>query len=132
MVPKGSVVLAMYGATIGKTSILGLDATTNQACGVGHPINGATFTEFLYYFLRNEKDAFIAKGKGGAQPNISQALIKDHEIALPPLAEQKVIADKLDELLAQVESTKARLDAIPAILKIIPPIRPSPPPSLVN
>ncbi|WP_297896777.1 restriction endonuclease subunit S [Shewanella sp.] len=115
--PKGSVVLAMYGATIGKTSILGLDATTNQACGVGHPINGATFTEFLYYFLRNEKDAFIAKGKGGAQPNISQALIKDHEIALPPLAEQKVIADKLDELLAQVESTKARLDAIPAILK---------------
>ena len=115
--PKGSVVLAMYGATIGKTSILGLDATTNQACGVGHPIEGVTFTEFLYYFLRNEKDAFIAKGKGGAQPNISQALIKAHDIALPPLAEQKVIADKLDELLAQVESTKARLDAIPAILK---------------
>ncbi|MFT6908118.1 MAG: type I restriction enzyme S subunit [Oleiphilaceae bacterium] len=115
--PKGSVVLAMYGATIGKTSILGLDATTNQACGVGHPIEGATFTAFLYYLLRNEKDAFIAKGKGGAQPNISQALIKTHEIALPPLAEQKVIADKLDELLAQVESTKARLDAIPAILK---------------
>ena len=115
--PKGSVVLAMYGATIGKTSILGLDATTNQACGVGHPIEGVTFTEFLYYFLRNEKDAFIAKSKGGAQPNISQALIKAHDIALPPLAEQKVIADKLDELLAQVESTKTRLDAIPAILK---------------
>lgn len=115
--PKGAVAIAMYGATIGKTSILGLAATTNQACGVGNPIEGVTFSEFLYYFLLNEKDNFIAKGKGGAQPNISQALIKQHECALPPLAEQKVIADKLDTLLAQVESIKARLERIPQILK---------------
>lgn len=115
--PKGSVAIAMYGATIGKTSILGIDATTNQACGVGNPIEGLTFSEFLYYFLRNEKKNFIAKGKGGAQPNISQTLIKEHGIALPPLAEQKVIADKLDTLLEQVETTKARLDRIPQILK---------------
>jgi len=115
--PKGSVAIAMYGATIGKTSILGIDATTNQACGVGNPIKGVTFTEFLYYMLCNEKDNFIAKGKGGAQPNISQALIKEHEIALPPLAEQQQIAQKLDELLAQVDTLKTRLDAIPKILK---------------
>jgi type I restriction enzyme S subunit len=107
----------MYGATIGKTSILGFNATTNQACAIGKPIEGITDTTFLYYLLRNEKDAFIAKGKGGAQPNISQALIKEHEIALPPLAEQKVIAEKLDTLLAQVETTKARLERIPKILK---------------
>jgi type I restriction enzyme S subunit len=115
--PKGSVAIAMYGATIGKTSILGIDATTNQACGVGNPIEGITFSDFLYYFLNNEKDNFIAKGKGGAQPNISQALIKEHPIPLPPLAEQKVIADKLDTLLAQVDNTKARLERIPEILK---------------
>ena len=115
--PKGSVAIAMYGATIGKTSILGFDATTNQACAVGQPVEGITDTTFLYYLLRNEKDAFISKGKGGAQPNISQALIKEHPIALPPLAEQKVIADKLDTLLAQVENTKARLERIPQILK---------------
>ncbi len=115
--PKGSVAIAMYGATIGKTSILGFDATTNQACAVGQPVDGITNTTFLYYLLRNEKDAFIAKGKGGAQPNISQALIKEHAIALPPLAEQKVIADKLDTLLAQVENTKVRLERIPQILK---------------
>ncbi|MGY6586904.1 MAG: restriction endonuclease subunit S [Wenzhouxiangella sp.] len=115
--PKGSVAIAMYGATIGKTSILGFDATTNQACAVGQPVEGITDTTFLYYLLRNEKDAFIAKGKGGAQPNISQALIKEHAIALPPLAEQKVIADKLDTLLAQVDNTKARLERIPQILK---------------
>ena len=113
----GSVAIAMYGATIGKTSILSFDTTTNQACGVGRPIDGVTTSNFLYYFLLNEKDRFIAKGKGGAQPNISQALIKDHEINLPPPTEQKVIADKLDALLAQVETTKARLDRVPEILK---------------
>lgn len=80
--PKGSVAIAMYGATIGKTSILGIDATTNQACGVGFPVAGLTFSEYLYYFLLNEKDNFIAKGKGGAQPNISQTLIKEHKDSL--------------------------------------------------
>jgi type I restriction enzyme S subunit len=114
---KGSVIMAMYGATIGRTSILGLDATTNQACAVGNPIENITSTEFLYYLLCSEKDSFIAKGKGGAQPNISQALIKAHEISLPPLAEQKEIVAQLDKVLAQVESTTTRLDAIPATLK---------------
>lgn len=115
--PKGSVAIAMYGATIGKTSILGIDATTNQACAVGTPLEGITSTLFLYYFLLNEKHAFIKKGKGGAQPNISQTVIKEHIIYLPPLAEQKIIAEKLDTLLAQVDSTKARLEQIPQILK---------------
>lgn len=115
--PKGSVAIAMYGATIGKTSILGIDATTNQACAVGTPIEGITSSIFLYYFLLNEKNAFIKKGKGGAQPNISQAVIKEHPLCLPPYAEQKIIAEKLDTLLAQVDSTKARLEQIPQILK---------------
>ncbi|HBR4758359.1 TPA: restriction endonuclease subunit S [Klebsiella pneumoniae] len=108
--PKGSVAIAMYGATIGKTSILGIDATTNQACAVGSPIEGITSSIFLYYFLLNEKNAFIKKGKGGAQPNISQAVIKEHPLCLPPYAEQKIITEKLDTLLAQVVSTKARLE----------------------
>jgi type I restriction enzyme, S subunit len=115
--PKGSVAIAMYGATIGKTSILGINATTNQACAVGNPINGITTTEFLHYLLRNEKENFVNIGKGGAQPNISQTVIKEYQINLPPLAEQQQIAAKLDELLAQVDSIKTRLDAIPKILK---------------
>ncbi|MVW73752.1 restriction endonuclease subunit S [Pseudomonas xionganensis] len=115
--PAGSVAIAMYGATIGKTAILGVDAATNQACAVGIPVEGLTDTDFLYRLLQNEKDAFIEKGKGGAQPNISQAVIKAHEISLPPLAEQTRIAAKLDELLAQVDTLKARIDGIPALLK---------------
>ncbi|MEL0636972.1 restriction endonuclease subunit S [Marinomonas sp. TI.3.20] len=114
---KGSVAIAMYGATIGKTSILDFNASTNQACAVGSPIAGVTETNFLYYLLQNEKQDFIKKGKGGAQPNISQQIIKAHEIWFPPLAEQKRIVEKLDQVLAQVDTIKARLDGIPAILK---------------
>ncbi|MBM6607471.1 restriction endonuclease subunit S [Enterobacteriaceae bacterium RIT814] len=114
---KNSVVIAMYGATIGKTSILGIDATTNQACAVGLPIENVTTSIFLYYLLLNEKKSFIAKSKGGAQPNISQAIIKEHKVPFPPLAEQKIITDKLDSLLAQVDNTKTRLEQIPQILK---------------
>jgi type I restriction enzyme S subunit len=64
-------------------------------------------------FLR----AFKANTIGSALAFMNLTKTKHIEVPLPPLAEQKVIADKLDELLAQVESTKARLDAIPAILK---------------
>ncbi|MFS1444577.1 restriction endonuclease subunit S [Vibrio sp. 10N.286.46.E10] len=115
--PKGSVAIAMYGATIGKTSTLDFEASTNQACAVGNPIDGVISTDFLYYFLTSEKQNFIKKGKGGAQPNISQQLIKAHEIKLPSLVEQKRIVEKLDEVLAQVDTIKARLDGIPDLLK---------------
>ncbi|WP_218278182.1 restriction endonuclease subunit S [Pseudomonas sp. RW409] len=115
--PAGSVAIAMYGATIGKTAILGVDASTNQACAVGAPTEGVIGKEFLYRLLQNEKEAFIEKGKGGAQPNISQAVIKAHEVSLPPLAEQTRIVQKLDEVLAQVGTLKTRIDSIPPLLK---------------
>lgn len=115
--PAGSVAIAMYGATIGKTAILGIDASTNQACAVGAPYKGIIGKEFLYLLLQNESSVFIEKGKGGAQPNISQAVIKSHEVSLPPLAEQIRITQKLDELLAQVDTLKARIDSVPSRLK---------------
>lgn len=71
--------------------------------------------KFLYLLLTNAD--LRQNDSSTAQPVISGAKVYPIEINLPPLAEQKVIADKLDELLAQVESTKARLGAIPAILK---------------
>ncbi len=73
-IPKGSVAIAMYGATIGKTSIIGIDAATNQACAVGFP--EATSAEFLYYFQLSQEKTFVDAGKGGAQPNTSQGIIK--------------------------------------------------------
>lgn len=116
MFPKGAIVLAMYGATIGKVSILDIEASTNQACAVIIP-NENIDTEFLYYFLLSQKDIFIKKGKGGAQPNISQAIIKEHDINLPPLPEQQYLSQKLTALLDEVAQTKQRLETIPALLK---------------
>ncbi len=109
--PKGSVAIAMYGATIGKLSILGINATTNQACAVAQPYN-FLFNEFLYYFLESEKRNLINAGKGGAQPNISQTLIKDWNFNLPPINEQKQIVTKIEELFSKIEEEEKCLSKV--------------------
>jgi type I restriction enzyme S subunit len=115
--PKGSVLIAMYGATIGKTAILGIDAATNQACAVAIPREGITTTEYLFHYLLSQKDEFIEAGKGAAQPNISQKVIKDWTIPLASFDQQKRIADKLNSLLARVDACRDRLNRLPRILE---------------
>jgi type I restriction enzyme, S subunit len=115
--PKNSVGIAMYGATIGKLSIWGIDASTNQACAVGTP-NTAINTEFLYYFLLSERRNLIQAGKGGAQPNISQAIIKEWPIALPPLHEQHRIVTKIEELFSELDKGIESLKTAKAQLKV--------------
>ncbi|ELJ7251528.1 restriction endonuclease subunit S [Escherichia coli] len=73
--------------------------------------------QFAYYALLNITEALKASAHGVAMPHITKAGMGAWEIQLPPISEQKIIAEKLDTLLAQVESTKARLEQIPQILK---------------
>ena len=95
----GDVLIAMYGATIGKLAILAESAVTNQAvCGCT-PFDGV-LNRFLYIFLRSEREKFHASSEGGAQPNISKVKIVWTPFPLPPLAEQKRIVAKVDELMA--------------------------------
>jgi type I restriction enzyme S subunit len=94
--PAGTVLVAMYGATIGACSILAIEACTNQACAAFTP-NPQVDVNYLYYFLKHSKAAFVNAGAGGAQPNISAGFLKDYEIPLPPLVEQKRIAAILDK-----------------------------------
>lgn len=117
--PKGSVVIAMYGATIGKTAILGIDAATNQACAVGVPREGVTTTKYLFHYLNSQRDLFIEAGQGAAQPNISQGLIKNWQFPLAPFNEQERIADKLDNLIARVDACRDRLAEVASKLKVI-------------
>ena len=98
--PIGSVLIAMYGATIGKVGILGVEATTNQACCVCQP-EGAVDNQFLFYYLMSQREQFKRLGGGGAQPNISKELIVSYPIPLPPLAEQKRIVEKLNAMLKE-------------------------------
>ncbi len=94
----GDVMIAMYGATIGKVAIAGIELTTNQACCACTPANGL-YNKYLFYFLMANKENFINQGEGGAQPNISREKIIKTLIPLPPLEEQEEIVKKVEELL---------------------------------
>ena len=100
--PPGSVLMAMYGATIGKLGILARPATTNQACCACIPYSGI-YNKYLFFFLLTSRKSFIKMGEGGAQPNISKEKIVNYPMPLPPLAEQKRIVAKIEELLPLVD-----------------------------
>ena len=101
--PAGSVLMAMYGATIGKLGILEIEATTNQACCACIPYKGM-YNLFLFYFLLAMRKNYVKMGEGGAQPNISKDKIVNSLIPLPPVSEQKRIVAKIEEFLQHYKS----------------------------
>ena len=110
--PTGSVLIAMYGATIGKIGVLTFPATTNQACCacVDYKIEQM----YLFYFLLASKAMFVAMGGGGAQPNISKEKIVSTSIPLPPLAEQQRIVEEIErwfKLIDIIEQGKTDLQS---------------------
>lgn len=110
---KGTLLIAMYGATAGKLGILNLDSTTNQAiCAFLHKDKNIKFLEkFLFYFLFFLRDKIIKDSFGGAQPNINQTYIKNLQIPLPPIKEQEQITSHLDELSSHVKNLKQNYQA---------------------
>ncbi|NQO34182.1 restriction endonuclease subunit S [Streptococcus suis] len=101
--PKGTVLIAMYGATIGKLGILTFPATTNQACCACNTLFEADKL-FLFYFLMSERKKFTSRAEGGAQPNISKEKIVNTLFPLPPLAEQQRIVSKISQVFSVIES----------------------------
>ena len=100
--PIGSVLIAMYGATIGKLGLLNIEATTNQACCACIPFSGIK-NRFLFFYLLSQKQNIQEKAEGGAQPNISKEKLISILFPLPPLSEQRRIVEKIEELLALVD-----------------------------
>ena len=109
--PTGSVLIAMYGATIGKLGILTFPSATNQACCACIEFRAITQL-YLFYFLLSQRSRFISRGGGGAQSNISKELIVNTHIPLPPLSEQQRIVIEIEKyvvLIDDIEQGKADL-----------------------
>lgn len=101
--PAGTLLIALYGATIGKLAFLGIDAATNQAvCGIFQ--NENVSLKYLYYYLLFQRPNLIKQGVGGAQPNISQTILKKLEISYPDsITEQQRIVARIEELFSELD-----------------------------
>lgn len=104
ILPKGTLLIAMYGATIGKLGILNLETSTNQAiCAIQNKKEILFEVKFLFYFLLFNRKKMINEAFGGAQKNISQMYLKNLQIPLPPLSEQKQIVSEIEKKFAKAD-----------------------------
>lgn len=101
--PAGTLLIALYGATIGKLAFLGIEASTNQAvCGIFQ--NEKVSLKYLYYYLLFQRPSLIKQGVGGAQPNISQAILKKTEVLYPDsIREQQRIVSNIEKLFSELD-----------------------------
>ncbi len=114
--PAGSLVMAMYGATIGKTAILNFETTTNQACCVfceSEIIN----LRFLQYWFIGNKEQIINLAIGGGQPNISQNILKDIRLWCPDYSEQLSLNKFLDHKTTQIDDLIAKKERLIQLLE---------------
>lgn len=114
--PANTVLVAMYGATIGASSILSYEAATNQACAAFLP-NKEVLPEYLYYFLCSKKEQFIKDSVGGAQPNISAGYLKTVQIELETIEEQSAIVSSLDKVDNLIDLRKKQLEQLDLLVK---------------
>ncbi len=122
ILPMGTLLIAMYGATVGKLGVLNISATTNQAICAIIP-NSKASTNFLFFFFMHFRRDLVNKSYGGAQPNISQELIKETHIPFPSIKTQHRIAAELKEKKAEVDklhsSIERQFEAINALPQAI-------------
>ncbi|RHB46637.1 restriction endonuclease subunit S [Exiguobacterium sp. AM39-5BH] len=113
--PKDSLVMAMYGATIGKLGITKYETTTNQACCVlSKPRE--VITKFIFYWLMGHRTEIINLSQGGGQPNISQGIIRDIKIAVPPVELQNKIVAFIDK---EFEETNQLINKKEKMIKLL-------------
>lgn len=101
--PESTLLIAMYGATIGKLGILEVPATVNQAC-CALQLRTVFDVRFMFYKLLSIRSDFIAAARGGGQQNINQEAVKQTYITYPPLPEQTRAAAYLDASCAVIDA----------------------------
>ena len=117
MIPSGTLLVALYGSTVGKLAFLGVDAATNQA--VASIMTTRSFEKkYLYYYLIYSREKLLQKRAGGAQPNISQKILHKFPLPLASLDEQQVITSQIDSLFGKIEEAEKGLKKAERELKI--------------
>ncbi len=116
--PAGSVLLAMYGATVGKLGRLGIPAATNQACAAFIP-NENSNQDYLYYLLLKNRRKIISEAVGAAQQNLSLDKIRSFEFEFPDLETQKKIAEILSAYDEKIENNNSIIKNLEAMAQII-------------
>jgi len=117
--PVNTILLAMYGATVGKLGILKVSSTINQAiCGMVVNEQVADY-RFLFYLLLFKRGDLIAKAFGAAQQNLNQDLIKNFDILLPPLHIQRRIAAILSAYDDLIENNTRRIKILEEMAQTI-------------
>lgn len=105
--PKGSLLIALYGNTVGRMAFLGVDAATNQA--VASIKSFCINAKYLYYYLMSSKEELLNKREGSAQPNISQKVLSSFPFPLAPIEEQNRIVDKIEELFSLIDKSNSEI-----------------------
>lgn len=113
--PPGTLLVAMYGATIGRLALLGCEATTNQACcALSEPLN--LEPKYVFYWLQAFREQLIRKASGGGQPNVNQNTIRELKISAPVRASQQFIANFLDDKTARIDALIAEKEQLLELL----------------
>jgi type I restriction enzyme S subunit len=114
--PVGTLLIAMYGATVGKLGVLAKPAATNQAvCAIFPPPE--LDSKFLFWFLRFKRSYLIDQAVGGAQPNISQSILRELMVPVPPIEVQREAVAEIEKQFSRLDEAVANLQRVKANLK---------------
>ena len=107
LMKKGTLLYTIF-ASIGEVGILDFDATCNQAIA-NIDLHIPEMTDYIYYYLKNLQAYMYSISKGCTQQNINQGILKSATIPLPPLTEQKRIAEQIETIFASLDTITAEL-----------------------
>lgn len=114
--PGGSLLFAMYGATIGRVALLGIEATVNQAvCVMAKPTR--LDPEFAFYAFQASREHLIEQASGGGQPNLNAEKVREHRVACPPLVEQRSIVAHIGAETVKLDTLRSATERTIALLK---------------
>jgi type I restriction enzyme S subunit len=114
--PRDTLLIALYGATVGKLGILKEAAATNQAVCAIFPTEQLS-SKYLFWYLRFVRSDLVAKAVGGAQPNISQGILRELRVPVAPVDQQHEIVAEIEKQFSRLDETVSNLHRVKANLK---------------